>query len=99
LRQPRLLLRAIPSTEAHARAAVLGWGIGVMPEQMAAPWLASAELQPIHPEVYVDVQLHWHQWKLRADDMPEPSLRAGTLDRIGRALAEGAQRHLRPAPG
>lgn len=99
LRQPRLLARAIPSTEAHARAAVLGWGIGVMPEQMAAPWLASGELQPIHPEVYVDVQLHWHQWKLRADDMPEPSLRAGTLDRIGRALAEGARRHLRPAPG
>ncbi|MBL0089462.1 MAG: LysR family transcriptional regulator ArgP [Ideonella sp.] len=99
LREPRLVPRSIPSTEAHARAAVLGWGIGVLPEQMAAPWLARGELQAIHPEVCVDVQLHWHQWKLHADDMPEPRLRAGRLDRIGRALADGARRQLRPAPG
>jgi len=77
----------------------MGWGMAVMSEQMAAPWLASGELQLLFPEVFVDVLLHWHQWKLRADDTPEPSLRAGTLDRIGRALGAGASASLRPAPG
>ena len=96
---PRLTLRSVPSTEAHARAAVMGWGIGVMPEQMAARWLATGELQAVHPQVWVDVLLHWHQWKLLDDKTPEPGLRASTLDRIGRALADGAQLALRAAPG
>lgn len=99
LRGPHLVERFVPSTEAHARAAVMGWGIGVMPEQMAAPGLASGQLCALHPQVSVDVVLHWHQWKLRAEDGPEPPLRTGALDRIGRALAEGARRSLRPAPG
>ena len=109
----RLLERHVPSSEAHARAAVMGWGIGVIPELMAAPWLASGGLLPLHPEVHVDVQLHWHQWKLLAgsggggDAGPaaaagaQPATappRAGVLDRIGRALAEGAAAALRP-PG
>ena len=64
---PRLVERHVPSTEAHARAAVQGWGIGVMPEQMAARWLASGELQHLHAEVQVDVLLHWHQWRLLGD--------------------------------
>ena len=112
----RLLERHVPSSEAHARAAVMGWGIGVIPELMAAPWLASGGLLPLHPEVHVDVQLHWHQWKLLAGSGgggaggTEPAAaaasalvaaapqRAGVLDRIGRALAEGAAAALRP-PG
>jgi LysR family transcriptional regulator (chromosome initiation inhibitor) len=96
---PRLVERFVPSTEAHVRAAVMGWGIGVMPEQMAEPFLADGALAALFPEVWVDVLLYWHQWKLRADDAPEPALRAGALDRIGRALADGARRSLRPAPG
>lgn len=108
LTAPRLVERCVPSTEAHARAAVMGWGIGVMPEQMAAPWLARGELQALHAEVHVDVLLHWHQWRLQADEARKPSpagpaaapelpLRAGALDRIGRALAAGARQSLRPA--
>lgn len=106
---PRLVERHVPSTEAHVRAAVMGWGIGVMPEQMAAPWLARGELQALHAEVHVDVLLHWHQWKLQATteaggETKAPAaavdtpLRAGALDRVGRALAEGARATLRP-PG
>ena len=118
----RLLERHVPSSEAHARAAVMGWGIGVIPELMAAPWLASGGLLPLHAEVHVDVQLHWHQWKLLAGSgsgsgggggggggevgntaaagaQPGAALpRAGVLDLIGRALAEGAAAALRP-PG
>ena len=109
---PRLLERHVPSTEAQTRAAVMGWGLAVVPEPMAAPGLASGALQALHPQVHVDVRLHWHQWKLRSSlgnsssgeiegatptavDRP---LRAGVLDRIGRALAEGARAALRP-PG
>ena len=98
----RLVERHVPATEAHARAAVMGWGIGVMPEQMAAPWLARGELLPVHPGVHLDVLLHWHQWRLLTGPAPgeapgsPPPGRGGALDRIGRALAEGARTALRP---
>jgi LysR family transcriptional regulator (chromosome initiation inhibitor) len=103
----RLLERHVPSTEAHARAAEMGWGLAVMPEQLAAPALAAGTLVALHAEVHVDVLLHWHQWKLLAGGADaasapaapaEAPLRAGVLDRIGRALAEGARAALRP-PG
>jgi LysR family transcriptional regulator (chromosome initiation inhibitor) len=48
-------------------------------------------------QVSVDVLLHWHQWKLRAGDSAATTHGAGALDRIGLALAAGAQRALRPA--
>ena len=103
---PRLIERHVPSSEAHARAAMMAWGIGVLPEQMAEPGLASGALLAVHAQVHVDVMLHWHQWKLLAvDSAPEAllavataavaPLRAGALDRIGRALAEGARGALR----
>ncbi|GCL64145.1 LysR family transcriptional regulator ArgP [Pseudaquabacterium pictum] len=103
--EPRLVERHVPSTEAQTRAAVMGWGVAVVPELMAAPGLASGALAALHPEVHVDVRLHWHQWKLRSTadadttDAPpaaETPLRAGVLDRIGRALADGARAALRP---
>lgn len=99
LRDPRLKERSVPSSEAHVRAAVMGWGIGVMSEQIAAPHLSSGALQALHPDVHIDVLLHWHQWKLRTEDTPEPVLRAGALDRVGRALIVGGRLTLRPAPG
>jgi len=95
---PRLVERHVPSTEAHARAAVMGWGAAVMPEQMAAPALASGTLVALHPEVHVDVLLHWHQWKLRGEPGEPSPLRAGALDHIGQALTLGARRALRPVP-
>ena len=108
LNGPRLVARHVPSTEAHAPAAVQGWGIAVMPEQLAAPALASGALQALPAEVFVDVLLHWHQWKLRpgtepdltatATATPDAPLRAGALDQVGRALAEGARSSLRPPP-
>jgi len=106
IQAPQLIERHVPSTEAHARAAVMGWGLAVMPEQMAAPGLAQGTLVPVHPSVHVDVLLHWHQWRLLASEEPAPPpsgsgqglLRSGALDRIGQALATGARQALR-APG
>ncbi|MEK8025615.1 MAG: hypothetical protein RLY78_2586 [Pseudomonadota bacterium] len=99
---PRLVERHVPSTEAHLRAALMGWGIGVMPEQMAREALAAGRLQALHPQACVDVVLHWHQWKLQGESLPAQAsaadhlLRAGVLERIGLALAEGARQALRP---
>ncbi len=84
----------------------MGWGLAVVPELMAAAGLASGALAALHPEVHVDVRLHWHQWKLRSSGdsaltdaaQADTPLRAGALDRIGRALAAGAMAALRP-PG
>lgn len=106
VREPRLQERHVPSTEAQTRAAVMGWGLAVVPELMAAAGLASGALAALHPEVHVDVRLHWHQWKLRSSGdsattdaaQADTPLRAGALDRIGRALAAGAMAALRP-PG
>jgi len=93
---PRLVERFVPSTEAHARAALMGWGVGVLTEQMAAPALASGALVQLHPQVAIDVLLHWHQWKLHAEGAPEPALRTAVLDRVGQALAAGARAALLP---
>jgi LysR family transcriptional regulator (chromosome initiation inhibitor) len=99
LRGPHLVERYVPSSEAHVRAAVMGWGIGVMPEQMAAPWLAEGRLQTLHESVHIDVLLHWHQWRLRPQaGSPEPALLTGALDRIGQALITGAQQALQKSP-
>ncbi len=96
----RLAERHVPSTEAHARAAQMGWGLAVLPEQMVLAALATGALAAVHAEVFVDVRLHWHQWRLLGSEgagAPLP-LRASALDRIGRALADGARTSLRP-PG
>jgi LysR family transcriptional regulator (chromosome initiation inhibitor) len=101
---PRLIERHVPSTEAQTRAAAMGWGIAVVPALMAGPGLQSGALLALHPDVHVDVMLHWHQWRLGANLDGEPAspaespLRAGVLDRVGRALADGARSALRP-PG
>ena len=96
----RLVERHGPSTEAHARAATMAWGLAVRPEQMAALHLAGGVLLPVHPQVHGDVRLRWHPWRLLAAEVappePPPPLRASALDRIGRALAEGARTALRP---
>jgi len=64
LRGLPLRARTVPSTEAQARAAAMGWGLAVMPEQMAETGLQDGRLQAVRPDVHVDVALHWHQWRL-----------------------------------
>ena len=86
VRGPRLQERFVPSSEAYARAAAMGWGVGVMPELQVRPLLEAGSLVALRPEVHVPVSLHWHQWQAGNDAGATPSL----LDRIGSALADGA---------
>lgn len=92
VRAPRLQERFVPSSEAYARAAELGWGIGVLTELQARERLASGSLVQLRPQVSVPVALHWHQWKLGAEGAAPA--RAARLDEIGAALARGAARAL-----
>jgi len=98
LRQVRLNERFVPSSEAGAHAAAMGWGVAVIPELLAAPLLASGALQAIRPEVTLDVALYWHQWKLGLDNGTTVPARPGLMEQIGQALIEGARRALH-APG
>jgi LysR family transcriptional regulator (chromosome initiation inhibitor) len=95
VRGPRLRERFVPSSEAYVRAALMGWGVGVVPEVQVQMLLESGALVALRPEVTVSVELFWHQWKLGPDDAA-PSPRVAMLDRIGAALAEGAKAALRP---
>jgi LysR family transcriptional regulator (chromosome initiation inhibitor) len=92
VRGPRLQERFVPSSEAYARAAAMGWGVGVMPELQVRPLLDDGSLVRLRPDVHVPVSLHWHQWQAGSDPQAAPSL----LDRIGSALAEGASTALAP---
>lgn len=97
LRAPRLQERYVPSSEAGARAAVMGWGVAVIPELLARAQLEAGALVAIRPEVAIDVALYWHQWKL-AGGLEDPEsgapARPGLLEQIGQALIRGAREAL-----
>jgi len=90
VRDPRLRERFVPSSEAYVRAALMGWGVGVVPEIQVRDLLEGGALVALRPDVTVNVNLFWHQWKLGPDGAA-PSLRVAMLDRIGAALASGAR--------
>jgi LysR family transcriptional regulator (chromosome initiation inhibitor) len=98
VREPRLKERFVPSSEAGARAAAMGWGVAVLPELLARPRVLAGELVPLMPEVTMDVALHWHQWKLGSGDATSLPARNGLIDQVGRAVIAGAQAALAPVP-
>jgi len=90
VRQPRLQERFVPSSEAYVRAALMGWGIGIVPELQVRVLLENGALATVLPDVGLDVRLFWHQWRLGPDGAA-PSERVALLDRIGAALVAGAK--------
>lgn len=90
VKAPRLQERFVPSSEAFVRAALMGWGVGLVPEIQVRGLLADGALQIIERDVTLSVALYWHQWQGGAGADAPPRL----LDRIGAALAAGAQRAL-----
>ena len=99
VRDPRLKERFVPSSEAGARAAVMGWGVAVIPELLARPHLDAGALVAIRPEVTIAVALYWHQWKLgNGIDAPAEDgaaiARPGLMEQIGQALIAGARSSL-----
>lgn len=90
VRSPRLRERAVPSSEAGARAAAMGWGVAVLPELLAQPLVKGGGLAVLCPDVALDVALYWHHWKLCG------SGRVGLMARINEAVLMGARKALRP---
>ncbi|HJC59700.1 MAG TPA: LysR family transcriptional regulator ArgP [Candidatus Dietzia intestinigallinarum] len=68
----------IPSSHDHVRAVVAGLGWGLVPEQLATPWLVSGEIVDVFPERPLDVPLFWQHWKLQSPDLD--ALTAAVLD-------------------
>ncbi|HEY0857734.1 MAG TPA: LysR family transcriptional regulator ArgP [Albitalea sp.] len=97
VREPNLRERFVPSSEAYLRAALMGWGIGVVPEVQAREQLSRGELVVLRPDIELQVSLFWHQWKL-APEGALPSSRVAMLDRIGAALEAGARAALGTGP-
>jgi LysR family transcriptional regulator (chromosome initiation inhibitor) len=89
VREPRLQERYVPSSDAYARAATMGWGVGVAPWVQVREAVQRGALVALKAEVTVPVALHWHQWQLGGADpvAGAPSL----LDQIGIALAREAR--------
>ena len=95
VRAPRLRERFVPSSEAYVQAALMGWGVGVVPTLQVRQWLDSGELQQLVPEVGLAVELHWHRWQLGEEG--HAAGRAPLISRIGEALIAGARSALSPA--
>jgi LysR family transcriptional regulator (chromosome initiation inhibitor) len=93
VRAPRLQESFVPSSEAYVRAALMGWGVGVVPRLQVSGLMDSGALVALRPEVELDVRLYWHQWRLGPDGAA-PSERVALLDRIGDALVAGAKASL-----
>lgn len=98
VRAPRLRASFVPSSEAFVRAALMGWGIGLVPQLQVAGLVDRGALVVLRPELEIGVTLYWHQWQLGAEG-GVPSPRVATLDRIGSALLAGAHAALGGATG
>ena len=81
-RQPSGPRHFVPSSHDHVRAIVAGLGWGLIPEQLATPWLVSGEIVDVSPDRPLDVPLYWQHWKLQSPDLD--ALTAAVLD-IARA--------------
>jgi LysR family transcriptional regulator (chromosome initiation inhibitor) len=66
----------VPTSEGFCDAVAAGLGWGLVPEPQAEPLLRSGALGELAPGRWVDVPLHWQQWKL---DVPALALVAETI--------------------
>ncbi len=73
----------IPASEPFAHAAELGLGWGMIPDSMAAPAQRQGRLQPLIPDLPLDVALYWHVQRAMA-----PALAPLTAAIKKRAAAE-----------
>ncbi|ANP52728.1 LysR family transcriptional regulator ArgP [Streptomyces griseochromogenes] len=81
-----LLRHYVPTSEGFLDAVAAGLGWGMVPEAQARPLLREGRLGLLEPGTWMDVRLHWQQWKL---DSP-------ALEALAEAVAATAARALRP---
>lgn len=74
----------VPSSEGQVRAVAAGWGVSVVPELLARPWLAQGRLVDLAPGHTLPIQLYWHSWNLESE----------VLDALAQALTGAAAQAL-----
>jgi LysR family transcriptional regulator, chromosome initiation inhibitor len=89
VKQPKLVERFVPGSEAYVQAVQMGWGVGVAPLVQVQSLLDAGALVALRPDVTLDIELFWHQWRLNQEGASTPS-RAAMLDLVGDALVQGA---------
>jgi LysR family transcriptional regulator (chromosome initiation inhibitor) len=57
----------VPSSEGQVRAALAGWGVSVVPEQLAREHIAAGRLVNLAPKHALQIGLYWHCWNLESD--------------------------------
>ena len=76
----------VPTSADFARAIVLGFGWGLLPEQQCAREIASGDLVDLDPRHPEDVTLYWQRWRLASP----------ILDQVTDAVRARARESLHP---
>jgi LysR family transcriptional regulator (chromosome initiation inhibitor) len=71
----------VPASDPFARAIRLGLGYGLLPLEQCAAMLQAGQLVDLTPHLHMDVNLHWHAWRIQPP----------RLERMGAALVKGAR--------
>lgn len=74
----------VPSSEGQVRAVAAGWGVSVVPELLARPWLQQGRLVDLALGHTLPIQLYWHSWNLESE----------VLDALADALTSAAAQYL-----
>jgi LysR family transcriptional regulator (chromosome initiation inhibitor) len=78
----------VPASDPYVQSIRLGLGYGLLPLEQCAAMLEAGQLVDLTPDLYVDVPLFWHAWRIQPP----------RLERMGAALVKAARAVLLPLP-
>ncbi len=78
----------VPASDPYVQSIRLGLGYGLLPLEQCAAMLDAGQLVDLTPDLYVDVPLFWHAWRIQPP----------RLERMGAALVKAARAVLLPLP-
>ncbi|RYE96293.1 MAG: LysR family transcriptional regulator ArgP, partial [Oxalobacteraceae bacterium] len=70
----------VPASDPYVQSIRLGLGYGLLPLEQCAAMLDAGQLVDLTPDLYVDVPLFWHAWRIQPP----------RLERMGAALVKAA---------
>lgn len=76
----------VPASDPYVQSIRLGLGYGLLPLEQCAAMLDAGQLVDLTPDLYVDVPLFWHAWRIQPP----------RLERMGAALVKAARALLLP---
>lgn len=76
----------VPASDPYVQSIRLGLGYGLLPLEQCAAMLDAGLLVDLTPDLYVDVPLYWHAWRIQPP----------RLERMGAALVKAARGVLLP---